>query len=157
MAPAISIALMAVLILLAHFQRDAPRTYAAACFSAAPVIHWILFWETTGFRYYFSAAVFNLAVVALLNCIHPLCITIVRLQRIAFSMLLTNGFGAGLWYHYFEPTVYNWAFVALYGAACVELLRKAGPNVGNSGGVSIRFSRLGSVDFMRKIKPETKS
>lgn len=157
-APTLSKVLMISLILLAHFQPNASRTCAAACFAGVSAAHGLLFWSLDGFSYYFSAALFNLATVALLNCVRPICRTTIQLQRIAFAMILANGLGALLWYYYFEPTFYNWAFAALYGWGCATIF-PTGPRDKNGFAINrwrgcFRFSRLASVDFMRKIKPE---
>lgn len=144
---------------MAHFQPNAPRSYAAACFSVLTVGHAIFFWNLDGYTYYLSAAAFDLVAIFLINSLHPLNRTAIWLQRVCFGMIIANAAGAIMWYKYWEPTFYNWSFVVLYSAALIVLIRKS-PGDGtrsfrtDSWRACFRFRHLASLAFMRRIGPE---
>lgn len=160
-ASAINLTLIILLALFAFFQQDAPRSFAALVFSWLTLIHSGLFWESTGFLYYGSAAGVNFLVIFLLNGVYPLSRMVLWLQRVTFCMLLTNVVGYGLWYWYFEPTLYNWAFVVWYVAALVILLNRGPRDVGgftmDRWRTCFNLFNYKSLAFMRRIEKEIRA
>lgn len=161
-APWLSPALLLLIVVAAHYQPNAQRSYAAACFVVLTAVHTASLWNwdasTQGLLYYGSAAAKNLLVIALLSAVRPLCSTVILLQRLCLGMILTNFLGYFLWRFYFEATLYNWGFVGLY-AAVLFILIKRGRGHARGFGMDrwkscFRFNHLASLDFMRKIKSE---
>jgi len=119
---------MAVTIL---FQPTIKRLCVALSFVSAISLHDYLLSNHEGLAYYGSAALFDLAIMFFIRWINPISLMSLRLSMISVISIMLNFAGWILWITYQPPTIYNYAFVALYTISILTLIKRD-DNVGNN-------------------------
>lgn len=129
----------------ALLQPNAPRFFAAGLFVAITLLHEAIFSDLTGLYYYFSAALFDSAILILISGIRPVPKMVLDLQQICMASILANFLGWALWFYRFEPTAYDTAYIFIYGWALLTILKKDSSDVGgytvDSWRSCLRFGR----------------
>ena len=118
------------LLVVTVLQPNAQRMFAAAVFVGAVWTHEMVLADLTGFAYYGSAAMFDLAVVVILSGISPIPAMVVRLQYVCAASIVLNLLGWTLWHFYFAPSAYNISFVVVYLIAITLMIKKDRGDVG---------------------------
>lgn len=93
----------------------------SAVFVLLSITHY--FTDFSGYGYYFSAALFDLIAVCLLNFV-TYNKTIYYLQLIALTSIILNFLGWVIWFFYFPPLAYDLAHTILYIIAVLVILRR---------------------------------
>lgn len=94
-------------------------TYAVLCGG-----HALACSEFVGFWYYFSAAVFDVAIISIIYAYGARARLTDDLINISVSSVALNLYGWLTWYLYQPPLSYNLTMTALYFIAILSLLRK---------------------------------
>ena len=122
--------LLWVVVITAIFQPNAPRLVASVSFVSITRAHEFFLSETTGIGYYGSAALFDLATMAVLRGINPVPKMVLSLQKICIVSIGLNLAGWILWMCYLPPTAYNLAFIGIMLWAIVVLTIRDESDVG---------------------------
>lgn len=125
--------LMVALIVIALFQHDTRRFYAAFVFAGLTVLHDPLFGDLDGLAYYGSAALTDLLILTLLAGVYPVPKMVISLQFMSIVSVILNGIGYVMWFNWMVPTVYNSLFIVFYVCSILVMLGKDGENVGIHG------------------------
>lgn len=146
--------LMYALIVVAVFQPNAPRLFAAVLFVSIISLHELLLSDLDGLQYYGSAALFDLLIIVLTSGINPVPQMVLSLHRICFVSILANMAGWVIWFFYFPPLIYDLAFVAINVWTLIIFIRRDGENVGgysmDSWASCFRFNRVTWLNYYHK-------
>lgn len=137
--------LICVGVIAALLQPNAPRLFAACIFTGIILLHELVLSSYTGLQYYGSAALFDLAIIAITSGINPMPKMVISLHKICMLFIFANLAGWVLWFFYYPPLVYDAAMVLIYAWALVTLINRDGLNVGgytlSSWASCFRFNR----------------
>ncbi len=128
------------------FQPSRIRLCIAFVFVIITLGHDIFFSTFNGLIYYASAGFFDLFIISILNKVRPVCQTTIYLQRICLASILTNFMGWFMWMMYFDPILYDIAFIFIYSCVIIVLLKKDKQNVGLYNRMDSRVSDV-FIDF----------
>lgn len=116
--------LLVIICIVAIFQPSWDRFTIAMTYAVLCVGHSLVGVELIGFWYYFSAAVFDLAIISLIYAYGSRVRLTDDLINISALSIVLNFYGWLTWYLYQPPLSYNLTMVALYFIAILSLLRK---------------------------------
>ncbi len=116
--------LLIVICIFAIFQPNWDRFTVAMTYAAMCAGHAMSCYYFEGFWYYFSAGVFDLAIVSLIYAYGARIRLTDDLINISVASIALNFYGWLTWYLYQPPISYNLAMMALYFIAILSLLRK---------------------------------
>ncbi len=119
-----TIVLLVVICILAICQPTWDRFTVAMLYASMCACHWVACTEFVGFWYYFSAGVFDLAIISVIYAYGARIRLTDDFINICVASIALNFYGWLTWFNYQPPTSYNVAMVALYFIAILSLLRK---------------------------------
>lgn len=128
--PLVMTLFLIALFIMALLQPNSRRTYAAAIFAGSVIVHDSLFSAEHGALYlgyavyYISAAFINLIATILLAGINPIPKLAIRLQQVCLISTCLNFAGFALWYNYYPPLLYDFAYILLYSYVIKELISR---------------------------------
>lgn len=111
--------LILTLAIASYFQRDQNR-YAVICFAMCSGLHQIadmLFGDSWGFLYYYTAALTDLIIINLLFKVSTPTVLIINLQKISLLFIVNNLIGWIIYELAYEPLVYNNISLMLFSFA----------------------------------------
>ena len=113
--------LLALIAFSFAWQPNDERRFAAIVFGFFYVVHALLRPYLGAEQYFFSGAVFDLAIIYILGCMRPQEMIHI-LQVLCVYSITTNYLGWQLWDMYMPPTIYENTFVAIYAASLLTLI-----------------------------------
>ncbi len=119
-----TIVLLVVICILALLQPSWDRFTVAMLYASLCACHLVACTEFVGFWYYFSAGVFDLAVISVIYAYGAKIRLTDDFINISVASIALNFYGWLTWLNYQPPISYNLAMVALYFIAILSLLRK---------------------------------
>ena len=137
--------LISCIAIIALFQPNAPRLFAAVCFAVITLCHEVYFGDLDGLQYYGSAALLDLAIIVITSGINPVPKMVVTLHKICLVSIIANLMGWALWFFHLSPVAYEAVFVVIYAWTLITLLKRNGSDVGgytlDSWRTCLRFNR----------------
>lgn len=122
--------LIYAIIIVSFIQPNAPRLFAGVIFTSITLLHESLLSSYEGFRYYGSAALFDLAIIILTSGINPVPKMVIMLHRICIISIFANLAGWVLWFFYYPPFSYDAFFALIYAWTLITLIKRSGLDVG---------------------------
>lgn len=111
-------------------QPNKDRFIASSIFVFAIMIHEWTLSNQTGLVYYGTAGLFDLIVITMLHYMKSESELVWSLINISFVSMITNTIGWIMWMLWIPPTLYNAAFVVIYGWAFFKLIGRDKKDVG---------------------------
>lgn len=111
-------------------QPTRARCYASVIYVGELILHDAVLGAETGLLYYLTAAAGSTLVIVFTGAVTPVPALIVRLHWICLISIVLNFYGWLIWLAYWEPVTYNAAFVLLYVAAFLALIKRDRDDVG---------------------------
>ena len=146
--------LLGAIILVAFFQPNAPRLFAALSFVGITLSHELFLSNLDGLQYYGSAALFDLVIIILTSGINPVPKMVIDLHRICMVSIIANLVGWVLWFFYVPPLFYDASFAVIYTWTLITLINRNGSDVGgytlDSWASCFRFNRYSSGYYHHK-------
>ncbi len=143
-----------LIIVMAFFQPNAPRLFAAITFVGITALHELFFSNYEGLYYYGGAALFDLFIIILISGINPVPKMVLTLQKICIVSMLVNLLGWILWFLYYPPLIYNVSFIGIYIWVLITLIKRTECYVGgytmDSWSSCFRFNRSPWVIYFNK-------
>lgn len=123
-------ALLGAVVVFSVCQPNPERLFAGVCFSTITLAHEAILSDLPGVFYYLSAALADLLIIMATSAVYPVPKMVIRLQKVCVASIVVNLFGWIVWFAYLPPWPYELAFVFVYAAAVITLVRQDGSNVG---------------------------
>lgn len=146
--------LLIAIVVLAFFQPNAPRFFAALIFVGITLSHELFLSNLDGLQYYGSAALFDLAIIILTSGINPVPKMVINLHRICIVSIIANLVGWVLWFLYVPPLFYDASFVLIYVWTLITLIHRNRSDVGgytlDSWATCLRFNRYSWYRYSHK-------
>lgn len=121
-----------VIVALVFIQPNADRFFIALVFAGLTQCHNVLLGGMDGVPYYWSAVIVDFVVLAATASMPIVTKFNIRIGIICAASIMLNAMGAALWVLYAPPTLYNIAFIGLYGAAIIALIKRDKDDVGDT-------------------------
>ncbi len=122
--------LLIAIVVVAFFQPNAPRLFAALSFVGVTLSHELFLSNLDGLQYYGSAALFDLVIIILTSGINPVPKMVIDLHRICMVSIIANLVGWVLWFLYVPPLFYDASFAAICAWTLIPLINRIGSDVG---------------------------
>lgn len=132
------ITLITGILLLASIQPTSDLRFCALTYALLVAAHEILFWDVGGFAYHGSAAAAYWLIVVITSKVSPSPRLVSSIQSICLVSVLVELTGYLMYEFYLEPTLYNYAYIAIFAWAIISLSARNGIDVGNHTIDSVR-------------------
>lgn len=106
------------------FQPSQSRLFAGGVFISILILHEVIFSQSEGLTYYGSASLFYIGIMIITSPAAHVTRLVFDIHKICLAAITVNAFGWLLWFFYFQPAVYNIAYLGLHCWAIYVLMQR---------------------------------
>ena len=125
-------ALYVLMTVIAIFQNKWERSYSIMVIVLSNVSFYVVMSDTNSAWYFITAAMVDLLAIILMLPVSSKDRLSMWLSVVCGSSILLNAAGFVSWYNFREPTLYNYAYIALMVWAIILMITTKAPDVGNN-------------------------